>query len=70
MKSANKKAVGLSEVVVDLRRLHTIRLDVLRELCVAGNHKGRIRVPYREHLGRHFEETFGRIVLPKPYETM
>src|SRR5947208_1010123 len=28
--------LGLGEMIVDLRRLHTLRTDVLRELCRAG----------------------------------
>jgi len=37
---------------------------------VAGFHRrSRIQVPYREHLARHFAETYARIGLPEPYVT-
>jgi hypothetical protein len=62
--------LGLGEMVVDLRRLHTVRLDLLRGLCAAGKRRGRLRVPYREHLAKHFADTFSRIGLPRPYETL
>ena len=34
-----------------------------------GKRRGRIRPLYREHLARHFAETYARIGLPQPYET-
>jgi hypothetical protein len=57
-------------MVVDLRRLHTVRLDLLRDLCRAGRRRGRVRPLYREHLAKHFADTYSRIGLPRPYETM
>ena len=63
-------ALGLPEMVVDLRRLHTVRLALLGELCRAGGRRGRIRPLYREHLGKHLADTNSRIGLPRPYETM
>ena len=63
-------ALGLSEMIVDLRRLHTVRIDHLRNWCLAGHRLARVQPLYREHLARHFAETFGRIGLPRPYETM
>jgi hypothetical protein len=62
--------VGLGEMIVDLRRLHTVRLDVLRALCLAGKRRGRVQPLYREHLAKHFADTFSRIGLPRPYDTM
>ncbi len=62
--------LGLGEMIVDLRRLHTVRLDLLRALCGAGQRLARIQTPYREHLAKHFADTFSRIGLLKPYETM
>src|SRR5262249_24761181 len=62
--------LGVGEMIVDLRRLHTVRLDVLRALCLAGNGRGRVQPLYREHLAKHFADTFSRIGLPRPYETM
>lgn len=63
-------ALGLPEMIVDLRRLHTVRLDLFGELCRAGNRRERIRPLYREHLAKHFADTYNRIGLPRPYETM
>ena len=63
-------ALGLNEMIVDLRRLHTVRFDLLRALCRAGQRRGRIQTPYREHLAKHFADTFSRIGLPRPYETL
>ena len=60
---------GLPESVVDLRQIHTIRRDLLSTLCNHGKRRARIRPLYREHLARHFAETYARIGLPKPYET-
>lgn len=57
-------------MIVDLRRLHTVRLDLLSALCRAGKRRARLLSPYREHLAKHFADTFSRIGLPRPYETM
>ncbi|MFM9962940.1 MAG: hypothetical protein ACKV2Q_17165 [Planctomycetaceae bacterium] len=62
--------LGLGEMVVDLRRLHTVSLEMLRSLCRAGRRRGRIQPLYREHLAKHFADTFSRIGLPRPYETL
>ena len=59
----------LSESVVDLRQLYTIPREVLDSLCAAGRRKARIQPLYREHLAKHFADTFSRIGLPEPYET-
>lgn len=61
--------LGLSEMIVDLRQLHTVRLDLLTALAQAGRRRGRLPSPYREHLAKHFADTFSRIGLPEPYET-
>ena len=60
----------LPEMIIDLRRLHTVRLDLLKDLCRAGKRRARIQTPYREHLAKHFADTFSRIGLPRPYETL
>ena len=62
--------LGLGEMIVDLRRLHTVRLDLLSELCRTGKRRGRVRPLYREHLAKHFADTYSRIGLPQPYETL
>jgi hypothetical protein len=63
-------ALGLPEMIADFRRLHTVKLDVLRALCAAGRRAGRVQPLYREHLAKHFADTFSRIGLPRPYETL
>jgi len=60
----------LNEMIVDLRRLHTVRVEHLLDWCRAGRRLARVQPLYREHLARHFAETFGRIGLPRPYETL
>lgn len=62
--------LGLPEMIIDLRRVHTIQLDLLSLLCRIGRRKARIQPLYREHLAKHFADTFSRIGLPRPYETM
>jgi hypothetical protein len=59
--------LGLNEMIVDLRQIHTVRLDLLTSLCHRGKRRGRLQSPYREHLARHFTDTFSRIGLPDPY---
>jgi hypothetical protein len=62
--------LGLPEMIIDLRRLHTVRLDLLLALCRSGKRRARLQTPYREHLAKHFADTFSRIGLPRPYETL
>jgi hypothetical protein len=57
-------------MIIALRRLHTVRLDLLAALCRAGKRRARLQTPYREHLAKHFADTFSRIGLPQPYETL
>ena len=59
----------LEESIIDLRQLFTIPLDVLRLLCARGERKARIQALYREHLAKHFADTYSRIGLPEPYAT-
>jgi hypothetical protein len=61
--------LDLAEMVIDLRRIHTVRLDLLRVLCQTGKRRGRVKPLYREHLAKHFGDTFSRIGLPEPYNT-
>ena len=60
---------GLPEMIVDFRQLHTMRLDLLTSLCQRGQRRARVQPLYREHLAKHFADTYSRIGLPKPYET-
>ena len=61
--------LGLGEMIVDFRQLHTVRLDLLTALCAAGRRVARIEPLYREHLSKHFADSYSRIGLPEPYET-
>jgi len=61
--------LGLPEMGVDLRQLHTARLDLLTALCERGRRRARVQPLHREHLARHFGDTYSRIGLPEPYET-
>jgi len=61
--------LGLPEMIVDMRQLHTVRLDLLTELCRRGQRRARVQPLYREHLAKHFADTYSRIGLPEPYET-
>ncbi|MCU0880321.1 MAG: hypothetical protein MUF06_21330 [Pirellulaceae bacterium] len=60
---------GLPESIVDLHPLHTVRLDLLTALCQHGRRRARIQPLYREHLAKHFADTYSRIGLPSPYAT-
>lgn len=61
--------LGLPELIVDLRQLHTLPIDVLTALCREGNRLARVEPLYRVHLSKHFADTYSRIGLPEPYET-
>lgn len=61
--------IALEESIVDVRQLYTIPLDIIQTLCSLGGRKARIQPLYREHLARHFADTFSRIGLPEPYDT-
>jgi hypothetical protein len=61
--------LGLPEMIVDLRQLHTVRADLLLELCRRGQRQARVQPLYREHLAKHMADTYSRIGLPQPYET-
>jgi len=61
--------LGLPELIVDLRQLHTLPIDVLAALCREGNRLARVEPLYRVHLSKHFADTYSRIGLPEPHET-
>jgi hypothetical protein len=65
----NNVQLGLPEMIVDFRQLHTVRMDLLTALCRRGQRKARIQPLYCEHLAKHFADTYSRIGLPQPYET-
>lgn len=60
---------SIPELLIDLRQIHTVGLDVLAALCEEGHHDAGINAPYREHLAKHFADTYSRIGLPEPYAT-
>jgi hypothetical protein len=64
------RELGLPEMIVDLRQLHTIPLAVLLELCRRAQRRARVQPLYREHLAKHFADSYSRIGLPAPYETL
>jgi hypothetical protein len=59
----------LPESLIDLHQLHTVRLDLLGALNLAGKRMCRLTTPYREHLAQHFAITYSRIGLPEACET-
>ncbi len=61
--------LGLPEMIVDMRQLQSVRVDLLTGLCQRGQRRARIQPLYREHLAKHFADTYSRIGLPQPYET-
>ncbi|MDA1051928.1 MAG: hypothetical protein O3C40_15790 [Planctomycetota bacterium] len=63
------ETLGLPELIVDLRQLHTVPIDVLTALCRQERRLARVEPLYREHLSKHFADTYSRIGLPEPYET-
>jgi hypothetical protein len=64
-----KTDASLGEMIVDLRRLHTLGIEFLDALRLAGKRRARLLTPYREHFAKHFADTYSRIGLPQPYET-
>ena len=58
---------GLREMIVDFRQLHTVRLDLLTALCQSRKRVARVEPLYREHLNKHFADSYNRIGLPEPY---
>lgn len=61
--------LGLVEAIVDLRQVQSVRLDLLQALSRIGSRLARIQPLYREHLAKHFADTYSRIGLPGPYAT-
>jgi hypothetical protein len=65
-----KPDASIGEMIVDLRRLHTVGIEFFDALRLAGKRRLRLLTPYREHLAKHFADTYSRIGLPQPYETI
>lgn len=62
-------ALGLPEMIVDFRQLHTVPMELLTALCQRSQRRARVQPLYREHLAKHFADTYSRIGLPEPYAT-
>jgi hypothetical protein len=62
-------SLALNEMIVDLHQLHTVGLDLLTALTQMGRRRAWLLSRYREHLAKHFADTFSRIALPGPYQT-
>ena len=52
---------GLPESIIDLRQLHTVRLDLLTELCQHGRRRACIQPLCREHLAKPFADSYNRM---------
>ncbi len=63
------ETTGLPELIVDFRQLHTVSREILESLCSEGHRLSRLQTPFREHLAKHFADTYSRIGLPVPYDT-
>lgn len=63
------RELELEESIVDLRQLITLPIEVIHELVASGKRKARIQPLFREHLAKHFADTYSRIGLPEPYAT-
>lgn len=61
--------LGLREMIVDFRQLHTVPLGLLTVLSRSGKRRARVEPLYREHLNKHFANSYDRIGLPEPYES-
>lgn len=61
---------GITEMIVDFRQLYSLPFSIVDGLRSAGKRRARLTTPYREHLAKHFADTYARIGLPQPYETM
>ena len=56
----------LSESIVALRDIHTVPRLLLEDLVSRDQRICTIVSPYREHLAKHFADTFSRVALPAP----
>lgn len=60
----------LNESIVDFRDLHTVSRLLLDEMVKDGSRICSIETPYREHMAKHFADTFSRIALPNPLKSV
>jgi hypothetical protein len=61
---------SIGEMIVDFQRVQSIPPKVFDSLRNAGKRRLRLLPLYREHLAKHFADTYSRIGLPQPYETI
>lgn len=54
----------LAESIVDFRDIHTVSRLLIDDLVAKGLRICTMVSPYREHLAKHFADTFSRIALP------
>jgi hypothetical protein len=60
----------LPESIVDFRDIHTVSRLLLDDLVARGHRICTVVSPYREHLAKHFADTFSRVALPVPPKTV
>jgi hypothetical protein len=60
----------LPESIVDFRDLHTISRLLLEDLVTRDQRICTMVSPYREHLAKHFADTYSRVALPAPPKTV
>lgn len=60
----------LPESIVDFRDLHTVPRLLLDDLVSSNQRVCTLSSPYREHLAKHFADTFSRVALPTPPKTV
>lgn len=60
----------LPESIIDFRDIHTVSRLLIDDLVAKGNRICTIASPYREHMSKHFADTFSRVALPNPPKTV
>lgn len=60
----------LAESIVDFRDIHTVSRLLLDDLVAKDHRVCTLVSPYREHLAKHFADTFSRVALPNPTKTV
>jgi hypothetical protein len=59
----------LPESIVDFRDIHTVARLLLEDLVTKDLRICTLVSPYREHLAKHFADTYSRVALPRPPRT-
>ena len=55
----------IPESIVDFRDIHTVSRELLEDLISSGDRVCTMQSPYREHMAKHFADTYSRIALPQ-----